>query len=838
MTMKTPLRFSLCVAALAWGGSGASEPASGVPDEIQTWTVELAAAREEPRARAAYRLKRAGAPAVAPLEKLAASDSALGLRAREVLAFLKGPGADWGNWLRAAAAAVEDPAAFAEAAQPFAKQGGAPAAFLHEAIRHDEGPAMRKAALALLEKHCVFSVTLSTEWTASWEGTGAVVRGKTDLPDGTGISCWVYATFPPGKEGEPRKRYVWGESTEVREGAFDVTFSPEPIAPGSYEIQAEVALPPPGERKGSILLLDAETDKERWVGGVERIGAILPATLGEPDEIARERVTGPARVRQALERLGAAYGRLAGRVVWASGRPEEPPGPDLAETVRRLASTRPSERSKARRDLAAMDPGREQSVWGGAKTDPGTRELAGILLADWEADVSWARDEVSFPRLFPGRDDDVMRTLAPYEGSARTAHRLGDRLLALGRTLLGPVVGRPSAVDPVTDARDTASPATLDGWIAEYHEAIQRWAQDRIENNLSVMEKILRDAEELEAARRAMPAAFPPLEAWEKRAVAWEEDLARLSTEWAAEAADRPGMKPFERKAAAFLRERIPDFPGMLAACREAVAARAEAIGAPEKRPAAAGKTAALRSALQAARGSVQQGIVLIGSARANPKTREVELDAVVNMRQGLAELLLSTPEGKLHEAMLVVKGRPSDLYHALLRIGLVPGQAPNMAGAEKRPTGDLVDIWVEWREKDGWRQVRAEELLVNAATGKPLGRRGWVFVGSELLTEKDPTTGTTLAYFMANAFGSVATASAGYITSTVLDSTLRLGYGEVVADAKPLPVEGTPVRIRVKPIPAGEAAGIVALMEKDLEEMKKRAAEEAAPQGGTDHEE
>ncbi len=830
----------------------ASPQASAGHEDIQTWIVELAASREEARLRAAWRLKKAGPAAIPSLEKVAASESALGFRAREVLDFLKGPGADWGAWLRAAGACVNDPAAFAEAAKPFAKLGGRPVAFLHEAVRREEDPALKRAALALLEKHCAFTVTLAAEWTASREGTGCVVTGTTDLPAGTVLSCWAYAVFPPGKDGESRERYVWGESAEVKDGAFTVTFAPEPIAPGGYRIQAEVALPRPGERAGSLLLLDADTENERWVGGVSGIGSTVLVTLGEPDEIARERVTGPARVRQALERLSAAYGRLATRVVWSDGKaPEDEVAAaaaqlasnrDLHDVSVRLDAKNPLERARGRRELDAMDPLLERPVWvcAAATKSQTARDLAGRLLADWESRVAWTRDETAFPRLFPGRDDEVMRTLAPYERSARAAHRLGQRLLVLGNSLLGPVAGAEGQAgehhEHGRDGKEKEAPPSLDGWIAEYHEAIRTWAQDRIENNLSLVEKILREAEEREAACRALTADRAKA-AWEKDAAAWERDLARLSEEWAREAVEHPDMKPFEKKAAAFLRERVSDFPGVLAACREAVAARGESLADPARRADAQGKTARLRESLQASRSSVQQGVVTIGMCRANPKTREVEFDAVVNMRQGLAELLLSSPEGKLHEAMLVVKGRPSDLYYALLRVGFSPGQAPNMAGAENRPAGDLVDVWVEWREKDGgWRQMRAEELLVNMTTGKPLARRGWVFVGSEFFAETDPSTGTPLTYFMANAFGSVATASAGYITSTVLDSTLRLGYGEVVADAGALPVEGTAVRVRVKPVPPAEAAAIAGQMKADLEEMRKREAE-AEQEGGKTNE-
>ncbi len=815
-----------------------SEAPSAASDPIPAWVVELAAAKEEARTRAAYRLKRAGPAAIAPLEKIAVSDSPLGRRAAEVLAFLTGPGADCGAWLSRVAevsrAPDPDPKNLAEAAAPFEKLGGKAVGFLQEALRCEEDPALRQAARWLLLKHCRFTIGLSARWEASDEGTGCAVEGTTDLPDGTVLSCWVYAVFPgPGGPvpDEPRKRYVWGESTSVAKGMFAVRFLPELIAPGRYEVQAEVAPPQEGD---ALLLLDAGTPGKQWVGGRDRIASSIDLVLGDDEAVARERLTGHTRVRKVLESLSTAYGKLAARVVWAAGEPEsleseikkESGGP-LARIVAGFQSKDPVERAIARKALQGADPSLERGVWNGLSSGQGgsagvleaKRRAVEAIFTDWEGNVHWTSLEVAMGRI-PGRDDEVMRTLIPYARSATAAERLGGNLLTLGRTLLEPVVGRKK--------ENTPCAATLEGWLLEYHEAIRLYAEDRIENHLSFLEKLLRDAEEQAAACRGIPAAEARA-AWDQAQKGWALEIDRLRAEWASEVSPPEGAGPFSKKAAAFLKERLGDFALHADACHAVLDAWKEAFGKGDSKEVEA-RAAALRETLQVSRASVQQGVITIGAVRVIPASREVELDAVVNMRQGLIELLASAPEGKLHEALLVVKGRPSDLYYALLRIGLAPGQAPNMVGSAKRPRGDLVDVWVEWRQKDGWRQIRAEDLLINMATGKPFGRRGWVFVGSEFMAEPDPTTGAPLTYFMANAFGSIATASAGYITSTVLDSTLRLGYGEVVADAKDLPPEGTPVRLRIRPISSAESAPIVKQMEKEMQEMeaKKQEAEQA----------
>lgn len=110
---------------------------------------------------------------------------------------------------------------------------------------------------------------------------------------------------------------------------------------------------------------------------------------------------------------------------------------------------------------------------------------------------------------------------------------------------------------------------------------------------------------------------------------------------------------------------------------------------------------------------------------------------------KGAIEYLACAPGGKSYESLLVLKCKPSEIYQALLSLGLQPG-APasvDLSGKPTRPRGPGVTLLVEWKGKeDGEVRVRAEELIYNSKTKKPMDQVEWIFTGSRRL--EDPETG------------------------------------------------------------------------------------------------
>ncbi|MHC4248201.1 MAG: YdjY domain-containing protein [Planctomycetota bacterium] len=188
--------------------------------------------------------------------------------------------------------------------------------------------------------------------------------------------------------------------------------------------------------------------------------------------------------------------------------------------------------------------------------------------------------------------------------------------------------------------------------------------------------------------------------------------------------------------------------------------------------------------------------ITLARGLKINRRERHVDADAEVCLADGALELLVTTPEGKPHEAIFTLKPKPRQLHAALLILGLTAG-APGhygVFGAE----GDSVRISVVY-EKDGDEVVvPVNELVVHNDTGEHLPDNVFVFAGSLLARARE---GNRLIY---------AADVAGDVVSLVSfpDEVLALrdpassenGMLMWSVDGSKLPDVGTAVVLRISP--------------------------------------
>jgi hypothetical protein len=134
-----------------------------------------------------------------------------------------------------------------------------------------------------------------------------------------------------------------------------------------------------------------------------------------------------------------------------------------------------------------------------------------------------------------------------------------------------------------------------------------------------------------------------------------------------------------------------------------------------------------------------------IGTLQLDAAARTIRCPGHVNMdKGGPIELMACLTRGKTHESVLTLDVVPMHLQIALLLLGLTPGRNPAVhydpdSPAAHRPPGDTVVVSVEWPvppaegEKPKLQTVRAESLLLNVQTEKPLAEAKWVFLGSRL---------------------------------------------------------------------------------------------------------
>jgi len=122
-------------------------------------------------------------------------------------------------------------------------------------------------------------------------------------------------------------------------------------------------------------------------------------------------------------------------------------------------------------------------------------------------------------------------------------------------------------------------------------------------------------------------------------------------------------------------------------------------------------------------------GMIELGKITIDPSKKELIFDATLsNWNTEELEVLISTPEGRAHEALLTTKVDPYKLQLALILLGAQNGG--RMATGELQQ-GSLINIDIQSLHEKGQPRIPVESWLFNYKTNKRMKRSGWVFVGS-----------------------------------------------------------------------------------------------------------
>jgi hypothetical protein len=121
-------------------------------------------------------------------------------------------------------------------------------------------------------------------------------------------------------------------------------------------------------------------------------------------------------------------------------------------------------------------------------------------------------------------------------------------------------------------------------------------------------------------------------------------------------------------------------------------------------------------------------------------KRKAVVIDGKVCLREGQLEMFACPKGTKEHESVVVLDCVPQDVHAALLALGAKPGQPVKFDPKYEPARGDIVDIYVLWKDEKGEKhQVRAQEWVQYGKTEKAMPF-DWVFGGSGFW--KDEQTG------------------------------------------------------------------------------------------------
>lgn len=174
-------------------------------------------------------------------------------------------------------------------------------------------------------------------------------------------------------------------------------------------------------------------------------------------------------------------------------------------------------------------------------------------------------------------------------------------------------------------------------------------------------------------------------------------------------------------------------------------------------------------------------------------KRKAVVVDGQVCLREGMLEMFACPKGTKEHESVVSLNCKADEVHAGLLAAGAKPGKPVSFDPDYKAATGQIIDIYVLWKDEMGAKhQVRAQEWVKDAKKDKVMSQ-DWVFAGSGFW--KDEETG--MEHYKAN--GGDLVCVSNFPTATLdlpIHSTNANDELMFVAYKDHVPPRGTKVRL------------------------------------------
>jgi hypothetical protein len=140
---------------------------------------------------------------------------------------------------------------------------------------------------------------------------------------------------------------------------------------------------------------------------------------------------------------------------------------------------------------------------------------------------------------------------------------------------------------------------------------------------------------------------------------------------------------------------------------------------------------------------AVPEGLVKLSKTNdvwLDTKRKAVVVDGQICLRQGQLEMFACPKGTKEHESVVSLYCQAEEVHAGLLAAGAKPGTPVRFDPEYKPATGQIIDIYVLWKDSDGAKhQARAQDWIKNIKTQKAMSQ-DWVFAGSGFW--KDEETG------------------------------------------------------------------------------------------------
>jgi hypothetical protein len=182
-------------------------------------------------------------------------------------------------------------------------------------------------------------------------------------------------------------------------------------------------------------------------------------------------------------------------------------------------------------------------------------------------------------------------------------------------------------------------------------------------------------------------------------------------------------------------------------------------------------------------------------------KNKQVIVAGQVCLREGMLELFACSMETKMHESVVSINARASEVHAGLLAIGAKPGKPVSFDPKYVPATGPKINVTVKWIKDGKPVELKAQEMVRDVKSKKVLDK-DWVFGGS--MTYVDPETKEKFYYADSGDFICVS----NFPTATMdlpIKSTASNESLVYEANKSKIPQLGTKVYLFLKPEVAKE---------------------------------
>ncbi|NND99246.1 MAG: hypothetical protein HKN47_18155 [Pirellulaceae bacterium] len=180
-------------------------------------------------------------------------------------------------------------------------------------------------------------------------------------------------------------------------------------------------------------------------------------------------------------------------------------------------------------------------------------------------------------------------------------------------------------------------------------------------------------------------------------------------------------------------------------------------------------------------------------------KLRRVYIDGYVAMREGALEMFACPVGTKEHESIVGALAKSREVHAGLLAIGAKPGSPVKFLPEFVPPKGQVIRVWVCWRDEDGKFHVTdARKWVLKNGTDADEMTAEWVFAGSGFW--KDPSDGRE--YYRADGGDMICVSNFSTAMIDVnVSSSAEANDLQYIPFVDRIPKRETPVRLVLTPV-------------------------------------